>query len=184
MNHQRSRKTKRARPENETGNHRPALTWLGRLAACVASAAVGIAINNVSNRVSPPEIALAFTLSGVLMAGAYIRRLPSGAGLYRYAPRLFLAPAGFAVAIAAAMAAFTFSSGTIVNILTALAAVLTVGAVLTTRELASAVNLLFVAAFIGTGAASIASGAGNMKRRAGWRTYCSGPHSWGPGQQS
>jgi hypothetical protein len=79
----------------------------------------------------------------------WIRGLDAGAPLSRYASWLFLAAAGCAAAVAA------FSPGLAFGILTALAAVVTVGAVLVAKGLESATRLLAGAAFIAFGATLI-----------------------------
>ena len=142
-----------------SSHHRPARAWLGRLSTCIASFAGGMAVNDVSGALGYHGLAGAVALSGVVTAAAWIRGLDPRARLPRYAPRLFLVPAGCAAAIAA------FSSGSTLSILTALAAVLTVGAVLVAKELESAVRLLLGVALIALVAAPIAFGAALIAHR-------------------
>jgi hypothetical protein len=141
------------RVETATRQRRPARALLGRLATYIASFAGGMAVNDVSGTLGYHGLAGAVALSGVVTAAVGIRGLDPRARLSRYAPRVFLMLAGCAAAIAA------FSSGPIVSALTALAAVLTVGAVLVAKELESVALLLLWAAGIAGAAALIALGA-------------------------
>jgi hypothetical protein len=109
-----------------------------------------MAVNDVSGTLGYHGLAGAVALSGVVTAAVWIRRLDQRARLPQYALWLFLVPAACAAAIAA------FSSGPVGSILAALAVVLTVGAVLVTKELPSAVRVLIVAALIAFVAALIA----------------------------
>ena len=154
----------KARAENAPADkaespHRPARPWLGRLATYLASFAGGMAVNDFSSSLGYHGLAGAVALSGVVAAATWIRGLNPRARLPRYAPWLFVIPAACLAAIAA------FSSGPTVSILTAIAAVLTVGAVLVTKELLSAARLLRGVAFVALGAASIAFGSAALADR-------------------
>lgn len=139
--------------EGQTGSgHRPARTWLGRLATYIASFAGGMAANDLSGTLGYPGLAGAISFLGVVTAALWIRKLDPCAPLARYAPRLFLVPAGCAAVIAA------FMSGSAVSILTFFAALLTVGAVLLARELESAGRQLAGAGIIAFGAAGTSFG--------------------------
>lgn len=135
------------RTDGSSSELRPARGWLGRLSTGIAGFSGGMAVNDISGSLGYRGLAGAVALSGVVTAAVWIRGLDPRARLPRYASWVFLAPAGCA-AVAA-----TFSSGAVSRILAALAAVLTLGAVLSARELEAAAKLL-------TGAGLIAAGAG------------------------
>lgn len=139
------------RPKGEASSQ--PRTWLGRLSTFIASFAGGMAIGDVGGTLGYHGLAGAVALSGVLTAAVWVRGLDRSMRLALYAPSLLLVPAGCAALVAA------FSTGPTVSILTALAAVLTVSAVLVTRELEYAALLLIGAAFIAFGAVEIAFGA-------------------------
>ena len=75
--------------------------WLGKLATVLASAAGGIAVNDLSGSLGYHGLAGAFALFGVVAAASWIRALDSRARLVRLAPWLFLAPAACIAATAA-----------------------------------------------------------------------------------
>lgn len=134
-------------PGPSPGRKRP---WLGRLSTCLASFAGGVAVNDLSGPLGYNGLAGAIALLGVITAATWIRGLDPRARLPRRAPWLFLAPAA-CMATAAA-----FSSGTSAGILTAAAAIFTIGAILVARDLQSAERLLAGAGLIVGGAAVIA----------------------------
>jgi hypothetical protein len=121
-----------------------------------------MAVNDISGILGYPGLAGATALTGVVAAAAWIRGLDPHARLPRYAPWLFLLPAGLAAIIAA------LSSGTIVSLTAALAAALTVCAVLAAKELESAARLLAGAAEIALGAALVSLGAALTKGHDAW----------------
>ena len=127
--------------------------WLGKLATYLASAAAGMAINDLSGTLGYHGLAGAFAFFGVIFAANWIRTLDSRARLARLAPWLFLAPAACLAIVAA------FWSGRAAGILAAIAAMLTLGAVLITKELQTIGRLLAGIALIVGGVAVIAAGA-------------------------
>ncbi len=108
-------------PSLGPGGKRP---WLGRLSTYLASFAGGAAINDFSGTLGYHGLAGAIALLAVVAAATWIRGLDPRARLPRRALWLFLAPAACMATIAA------FSSGTAASILTAAAAILTIGGVL------------------------------------------------------
>lgn len=145
------------RPTGEASSQpQPAGAWLGKLSTYIASFAGGMAIADVSGTLGYHGLAGAVALSGVVTAAVWVRGPNRDSRLARHAPPLLLVPAGCAALVAA------FSSGPTVSTLTALAAVLTVSAVLVTQELEYAALLLIGAAFIAMGAVEIAYGAASV----------------------
>jgi hypothetical protein len=132
--------------------HRRPPGWRGKLTALLVTFAGGMAVNDLSSTLGYRGLAGVLAIFGVVAAATWIRQLDAGAWLSRRASRLFLTPAA-AVAVAAA-----FSPGPSAGILTAVAAILTAGAVLVATELETAVELLSRAALGGAGVAFIGIG--------------------------
>jgi len=119
----------------------------------LASFAAGAAVNDISATIGYHGLAGAVALLAVITTATWIKGLDPRARLRRRATWLYLAPAAVTAAIAACTA------GTTTSILTAAAAIFTIGALLTAKELESAASLLGGAAAIAGGAALIAGGA-------------------------
>src|ERR1700722_19319685 len=113
------------------GEKTPVLPWLRTLAASLPGVACGWAINQFSSSLGYSGLAGVVALTGVVGVAVWIRGLNPRARLPRYAPWLFMIPAACVAAIAA------FSARSTASILTLIAAILTVGAVLITQELLS-----------------------------------------------
>lgn len=111
-----------------------------------------MAVNDVSGTLGYHGLAGAVALSGVVTAAVWIRGLDPHARLVRYALWLFLVPAASAATAAA------FSTGSAVSILTILAGLSTVGAVLVTKALESTAGLLTGVALNAFGTAIMAEG--------------------------
>jgi hypothetical protein len=130
----------------------PQRSWLGKLATGLAGFVGGMAVNDFSGSLGYHGLLVVVTLTAVITAAAWIRGLHPLARLSRHAPWLFMTPAAGLAVIAA------FTSGPAVSILTAIAAILTLGAVLMTKELLSAAVLFDSAARIAIGAVVIEYG--------------------------
>lgn len=137
--------------EIENAN-RPVRPWLGKVAVYLASFAGGWAVSDVRSSLGYHGFAGAIALSAAVAAATWIRGLDPCARLPRYALWFFMIPVVCLAFVGA------FSSGPTVSILTVIAAAMTVGAVLMTRELLSLAVLLQGAAFVATGATGVAYG--------------------------
>ena len=142
----------KADPEDVPSGNASARPWLRALAASLPGVAGAWAVNQLSSSLGYPGLAGVVALCGVVVVAVWIRDLNPRARLPRYAPWLFMAPAACLAAIAA------FGSRPTASILTLIAAVLTVGAVLVTKELLSAARLLRGVALVAIGAGGVAFG--------------------------
>ena len=136
---------------NESRPRRPP-GWRGKLTGFLITFAAGMMVNDLSNTLGYRGLVGVIAIAGVAAAARWICQLDARAWLPRRASSLFLTPAA-AVAVAAA-----FSPGRSADALTALAIILTAGAVLVATDLEIAVELLSRAAISGAGVAFIGSG--------------------------
>jgi hypothetical protein len=104
-----------------------------------------MAINDLSGTLGYRGLAGVLAITGVLTATSWLRGLDARAWLPRHALWLFLTPAAVAAIVAA------FSSGVSAGVLTAIAVLLTMGAILLATGLEAAARLLLSTAASGAG---------------------------------
>jgi hypothetical protein len=117
------------------------VSGFGRITAALVSATVGVAINNYSET-GVRGLVFLTTIAAVFSATQWLRRFP-GTPLTRYASRIALC-----LALVTAVAA-TFTGAAISGALTAIAAILTIGAILIAADMSSAVAMLTATSYMG-----------------------------------
>src|SRR5450756_1260586 len=132
----------------------PERGWRIVLTTALTGAAGGMAVNDFSGTLGYRGLAGVFALAAVLAAANWLRTLDPRGPLARHVPWLFLAPAAVAAIIAA------FIQGHAAGIFTAIAVILTTGAVFLSAEIGAAAGLLVGVAVIGLGV--VITGAGAM----------------------
>ena len=116
------------------GPRRPKFGWRGRLTSGLVGLAGGMAVNDLSGTLGYRGLSGVLAVAGVAAAATWVRGLDARALLPRYAPWLLLTPAAVVATIAA------FSARPAAGTLTAVAVILTMGAVLLATSLMAAVT--------------------------------------------